>query len=64
MEDRPITVGDLVRHRRIMGMTDLYVYRIKGDKVKVRYANGGVFLSQKFLAAELEIYLPDEDELD
>ena len=64
MEDRQVSVGDTVRHRKIMSMTDLYVYQVKGDRAKVRYANDGVFLSQEFFVAELEIFEPDEDEFD
>jgi hypothetical protein len=62
MQQQEIKIGDIVRHRHILRATNLSVIKIEGDKLTVRYANNGVFLTQDFYMHEIELFVFDEDE--
>ena len=62
MQEQEIKVGDIVRHRHLMMGTNLSVVTISEDKLLVRYANQGVFLTQDLFLHEVQLFLVDEDE--
>lgn len=62
MQQQEIKIGDIVRHRHILQATNLSVVMINGDKITVRYANNGVFLTQDLFLNEVELLTLDEGE--
>lgn len=60
--EQHIKIGDVVKHRKIMSGTDLYVIKLNREMITVRYTNQGLFRKQKLYLHEVELFVIDEDE--
>lgn len=64
MDGDRIEIGKIVRHRHILRGRDLYVLKIEDEWLQVRYESQGQFSTTDLYLHEVELFIPDEVELE